>query len=168
MQSSLFDSMWYAMKAISSMEGVVGVWRAFVYNLFAFVGGIVLINLLIAILGDAYDRSKLNEKAELTRHRAAIAGDVVSSITHHNDMSNAEHRLSIAKSLLCVQIARCGQCLLWMECNLQTVISNWVTSQTLVLRQKELSASQWQILPLFGPRRKDRKRGKRSVEGKDP
>ena len=77
------------------MEGVVGIWRAIIYTFFTLLGGVILINLLIAIMGDAYDRSRHNEKAELIRHRAAIAGDVVSSEPHRSLITEGEHRLAL-------------------------------------------------------------------------
>ena len=77
------------------MEGVVGVWRAIIYTFFTLLGGVTLINLLIAIMGDVYDRLKLNQKAELIRHRAVIAGDVVSSVPHRNLITGGEHRLAL-------------------------------------------------------------------------
>ena len=44
------------------------------FGLFAFLGGIVLLSLLIAILGDTYDRVKMKEEAELIKCRARIVG----------------------------------------------------------------------------------------------
>ena len=91
---SFLDNMWLAMKEISSTAGWVSVWKAFAYNFLAFLGAVLLINLWIIILIDTRYRSKLMKTARAARHRAAIAGDVVSSIIHRNITLEDEHRLA--------------------------------------------------------------------------
>ena len=90
---SLFDNMWLAIKEISLTAGWVSVWKAFAYNFLAFLGAVLLMNLLLVIVGDACDRSRINKTSKVARHRAAIAGDVVSSIIHRNITLEDEHRL---------------------------------------------------------------------------
>ena len=54
--------------------GFLSITRSILFDAFVFVGGIVLLSLLVAILSDTYDRVKLKEKAELTKCRALMAG----------------------------------------------------------------------------------------------
>ena len=93
-QFCLFDNIWLTMKEISSTAGWVSAWKAFAYNFLAFLGAVLLMNLWIIILVDTTNRSKLMKTARATRHRAVIAGDVVSSIIHRNITSEDEHRLA--------------------------------------------------------------------------
>ena len=85
----------YAMKAFGSTEGIVSVLKFFFLGFFIFFAGIILMNLFIPILADAYDRIKLNEEAELIRRRAVITGDVVSSVSYRSVSSRKQHRLAL-------------------------------------------------------------------------
>ena len=54
------------------------VWRALLFNSFVYVGPIVLMSLLVAILTDTYDRVRSKEKAEQAMHRLQVFLDLIS------------------------------------------------------------------------------------------
>ena len=61
----------------------IGTWRIFLFDAFVFVGGIVLISLLVAILSDTFDSVKYTEKAELVKCRAEMAGSALFFVARH-------------------------------------------------------------------------------------
>ena len=65
-----------------STDTFIGVWRSLLFNGFIFVGGIVLLSLLIAILGDTYNRVRSTEEEELVKCRAELAGATLRYIAH--------------------------------------------------------------------------------------
>ena len=65
-----------------STDTFIGVWRSLLFNGFIFVGGIVLLSLLIAILGDTYNSVRSTEKEELVKCRAKMAGATLRYVAH--------------------------------------------------------------------------------------
>ena len=61
----------------------IGTWRIFLFDAFVFVGGIVLISLLVAILSDTFDNVKYTQKAELVKCRAEMAGSALFFVARH-------------------------------------------------------------------------------------
>ena len=51
------------------------------WDVFLLFEGIILISLLIAIMGDSYDKVRLTEKAEFIRCRSTIIDDGEASLT---------------------------------------------------------------------------------------
>jgi len=83
-----FETMFYALfgtfEPSDFREGIYGhvkVGRAFVLDVFLLFEGIILISLLVAIMGDSYDKVRLTEKAEFIRCRSAIIDDCEASLT---------------------------------------------------------------------------------------
>jgi len=56
----------------SPPDGLLSLWRLGLFNVFLFLGSVVLLSLLISILGDTYDRVKLKQEAELIKCRARL------------------------------------------------------------------------------------------------
>ena len=55
-----------------SSSGVLAVWATLLFASFVYIGPILLISLLIAVLTDTYDRVRAKEKAELRKLRLRI------------------------------------------------------------------------------------------------
>ena len=60
----------------------MGIWRTVLFDAFVFIGGVVLISLLVAILSDTFDGVKYTEKAQLVRCRAEMAGSALFFVAH--------------------------------------------------------------------------------------
>lgn len=56
----------------SAPDGFLSLWRSALFNVFLFLGPVVILSLLISILGDTYDRVKLTQEAELFKVRARM------------------------------------------------------------------------------------------------
>ena len=134
--------------------------RSILFDAFVFVGGIVLLSLLVAILSDTYDRVKLKEKAELTKCRALMAGWllftrsipagdkwVTSSASFSSVTVFQEHRL------LAVQVALAVQPLL--------LCVPFFSATGPVSEQQE-------VLPLSSPERRTERRRGQTMEREDP
>jgi len=74
-----FESLFYAVLGEfdpdvfrSSPYGFLSIWRISLFNVFLFLGPVVLLSLLISILGDTFDRVKLTQEAELFKCRARM------------------------------------------------------------------------------------------------
>ena len=60
------------MQMFRSSSGVLAVWATLLFASFVYIGPILLISLLIAVLTDTYDRVRTKERAELRKLRLRI------------------------------------------------------------------------------------------------
>ena len=60
----------------------IGIWRSVLFTIFLFVGAIICLNLLIAILSDSFDKIKHWEEEELVMCRAEIVSAAFVSVAH--------------------------------------------------------------------------------------
>ena len=66
-------------------DGFIGMWRSLLFSTYLFIGGIVLISLLVAILSESFDKIKHWEKEMLVKCRAEIVSAAFFFVTRKVD-----------------------------------------------------------------------------------